>query len=68
MHDPWTPTMVRGLPEEVGVARWRRSKGGKIRTTVIAQSRKYNLKKKKAQKLRNTILIKEQESHTWPCV
>ena len=42
MRDPWTRTMVGALTEGVGVAGWRPGKGRKIRTTVIAQSIKYN--------------------------
>ena len=47
MHDPWTRTMVRGLPEGVEGAGWSGDKGGKIRTTIITQSIKYNFKKYK---------------------
>ena len=37
MYDPWTRTMTYGLPEdgEVG-AEWRRAKGEKARTNVMA--------------------------------
>ena len=43
IHDPWSWTTVLGLPEGLGGAGWRGSKG-KIGTTVIAYIIKYNLK------------------------
>ena len=36
MNDPWTKTMMEGLPEGVGYAGWSGDKGGKIRMPVIA--------------------------------
>ena len=36
MYNPWTFTIVGGLPEGVGGAGWVWGKGGKVRTTFTA--------------------------------
>ena len=41
MHDPWTQTVEWGSPATAGGAGWKGQRG-KIGTTVIAKSVRYN--------------------------